>query len=93
MSISISTKSQLIFNNKEFRCPKCLLIPFINISIKENKLFMSTKCTNNHYYSKPFDEMIRICTNNSISKNFCIICENEKENKKLSNIFFIVQNV
>ena len=48
MSVSLSSKTQNITNNKEYRCPKCYLIPFINIFYDENKLFMSTKCTNNH---------------------------------------------
>ena len=60
MSISISSNTQNIINNKEYRCPKCSLIPFINIFTNENKLFMSMKCTNNHYYSKTFDEMEKI---------------------------------
>ena len=46
----------------------------------------------NHNESKPFDEMEKMCTC-PISNINCINCENEKENKKLSNIFFIVQNV
>ena len=57
MSITMSLKTENVINNKEFRCPKCSIIPFINIFINENKLFMSTKCTNNHEYSKPFDEI------------------------------------
>ena len=51
MSVSISSNTQIIANdNKEFRCPKCSKIPFINIFTNENKLFMSMKCTNNHLY-------------------------------------------
>ena len=61
MSISISSNTQKnIINTNEYRCPKCSLIPFINISSNNNQLFMSIKCTNNHNYSKPFDEM-KIC--------------------------------
>ncbi len=38
MSISISSNTQNnIIENKEFRCPKCSLIPFINISSNNNK--------------------------------------------------------
>ena len=40
-------------NNKEYRCPKCSIIPFINIFTN----VMSMKCTYNHYYSKTFNEM------------------------------------
>ena len=43
MFISISSKTEIIISNKEYRCPECSLIPFINLSINENKLFMSTK--------------------------------------------------
>ena len=87
MSISISSKTQNITNNKEYRCPKCYLIPFINIFFNENKLFMSTKCTNNHIYSKPFDEMQIITKTNLISNYSCVLCENEKNNK-ISNVFY-----
>ncbi len=47
MSFSISSKSEFPLNRIGYRCPECFLIPFIEISYKENKLFMSTKCTNN----------------------------------------------
>ena len=70
MSFSISSNTQYIINNKEYRCPKCSLIPFINIFNNENKLFMSTKCTNNHNYSKPFDEMEKNFKNKSNFKLF-----------------------
>ena len=44
MSVSISSNTQIIAkNNKEYRCPKCYIIPFINIFSNENKLFMSIK--------------------------------------------------
>ena len=55
MSVSISLYTQKIIYDKEYKCPKCLIIPFIKIFKSENKLFISTKCTNNHNYSKPFD--------------------------------------
>ena len=88
MSVSISSNTQKIANdNKEFRCPKCSIIPFINIFTNENKLYMSMKCTNNHNYSKTFDEMEKISKTNPISNYFCALCENEN-NKKLSNIHF-----
>ena len=84
MSVSISSNTQIIANdNKEFRCPKCSKIPFINIFINENKLFMSMKCTNNHNYSKTFDEMEKISKTNPISNYSCSLCESEK---KFSNI-------
>ena len=40
MSVSISSSIQKITNNnnKEFRCPKCSIIRFINIFTNENKL-------------------------------------------------------
>ena len=47
-------------------------IPFINIFTNENKLFMSIKCTNNHYYSKTFDEMEKISKTNPISNISCV---------------------
>ena len=72
MSVSISSKTQIIANdNKEFRCPKCSIIPFINIFTNENKLFISIKCTNKHIYSNTFDEMEKISKTNSISNYSC----------------------
>ena len=92
MSVSISSNTQIIAkNNKEFRCPKCSIIPFINIFTNENKLFMSMKCTNNHNYSKTFDEMEKISKTNSISNISCVLCESEN-NKKLSNIYYYCSN-
>ena len=41
MSVSISSKTQNANQNKEYRCPKCSIIPFINIFTSENKIFMS----------------------------------------------------
>ena len=42
MSVSISSNTQIINNdNKEYRCPKCSIIPFINIFTNENKLFVN----------------------------------------------------
>ena len=77
MSISISSNTKIINNdNKEYRCPKCSIIPFINIFTKENKLFMSTKCANNHSYLKSFDEMENICKTNPISNYSSALCEN-----------------
>ena len=90
MSISISSNTQKnIIDNKEFRCPKCSLIPFINISSNNNKIFMSILCTNNHYYSNSFDEMQIMCKTNSILNNLCNVCnvyENEI-NKNNSNYY------
>ena len=47
---------------------------------------MSTKCTNNHNHSKPFDEMINIIKMNPISNYSCVLCKKEND-KKFSNIF------
>ena len=89
MSTSIfSTNSLLILNNQEYRCPKCSLIPFIEISNNENKLFMSIKCINNHYYSEPFEKMEMICKTGPISNYTCENCENETNEKKKIPIFY-----
>ena len=90
MSVSISSNTQIIANdNKEFRCPKCSIIPFINIFTNENKLFMSTKCTNNHNYLKTFDEMEKISKTNPISNYTSALCENEKKLSNIHNYFLI----
>ena len=89
MSISINLNTQKIIYDKEYRCPKCSIIPFINIFTNENKLFMSMKCTNNHNYSKTFDEMEKISKTNPISNYSCALCENDK---KLSNVYYYCLN-
>ena len=88
-SFSMSSITQNKINNKEYRCPKCSIIPFFNIFLNENKLFMSSKCTNNHNYSKPFDEMQSMLKTNPISNSICDLCGN---NKQLSNIFYYCSN-
>ena len=91
MSVSISSKTQNVIQNKEYRCPKCSIIPFINIFINENKLFMSTKCTNNHNYLKSFDEMEKMIKTNPISNYSCVLCEKKIIKKIL--IFFIIAQI
>ena len=89
MKISLIDSNQ--FYNNEYRCPKCSLIPFINFSHNENNLFMLTKCTNNHYYSKPFDEMEKMCKNSPITNFKCNVCENENKeyfNKLPNNLYY-----
>ena len=89
MSTSIfSTNSLLILNNQEYRCPKCSLIPFIEISNNENKLFMSIKCINNHYYYEPFEKMEMLCKTGPISNYTCENCEFETNEKKKISIFY-----
>ena len=94
MSKSISSNTLDINYDKEYRCPDCSKIPFIDIFNEENKLFMSTKCTNNHNYSKPFEEMQKMSKTSLISQYTCEYCENENKenNKKLSNIFYYCSN-
>ena len=91
MSISFSSNTQNINNTKEYRCPKCYLIPFINISTNNNKLFMEIECTNNHKDSKPFEQMQINCKTNSILNNSCTVCENEN-NKNIFNILYYCSN-
>ena len=91
MSISITSNTQNIINIKEYRCPKCYLIPFINISTNNNKLFMEIECINNHKDSKPFEQMQIYCNINSILNNYCTVCENEN-NKNISNILYYCSN-
>ena len=72
----------------EYRCPKCSLIPFINVSFNENNLVMATKCTNNHNYSNSFDELKKILTQHPIINNICEKCEIENKNKKINDIYY-----
>ena len=87
MSVSISSKTQNVIQNKEYRCPKCSIIPFINIFTKENKLFMSTKCTNNHNYTKPFDGLKQI-----LFQIILVLYAKKKIIKKIL-IFFIIAQI
>ena len=87
MSMSFSSKTQINYTNQEYRCPKCSLIPFIQINYKDNKIIMETKCLNNHIYSEPFDKMEKLCKFSPISNCICENCE-EKDKKKLTNIFY-----
>ena len=89
MSESISKLSLNTLIEKkivEYKCPKCSLVPFINITINENKLLMTTKCTNNHIYSNLFDKMKKMCIENPLANLICDICENE--NKKISEFYY-----
>jgi len=87
MSISISTNSLQIINDQEYRCPKCFLVPFIHISNSKNNLFMSMKCTNNHIYSKNFDDMKMMCRTHQISNSICENCANENEKREKNNFY------
>ena len=87
-----STRSLIVSKSQEYRCPKCSLIPFIDISINQNKLYMSTKCTNNHKYSKPYEEMEMMCKSSPILNYTCELCEDYKESKMFSNIYFYCSN-
>ena len=87
---SFSSNTQNIIINQEYRCTVCLFIPFINIFTKENKLLMSTKCTNNHNFSKSFDEMQILCKKSLISNYSCVLCAKENNKKKILMFFIIV---
>ena len=79
MSDSLSSISEIPLKDQEYRCPKCSLIPFIKITNNENKLFITTYCTNEHVYCNIFDEMQIMCKTSPISN---LICENcQIENK------------
>ena len=92
MSLStISFNSEIPNFYQEYRCPVCSLIPFINLSIDNNNYFMSIKCTNNHSFSKSFNEMENICKLQNISNFNCNFCENEKKNK-ITDIEFYCSN-
>ena len=78
--LSLNTNNNDGNNIKEYRCPKCSTIPFIQISNNENKMYMSINCTNNHNYTKTFDEMKKLLDYNSINNNKCKICLNENKN-------------
>ena len=83
MSFSFSSNSQAEFENYDMICPKCSLVPFINISNDENNLFMSIKCINDHNETNYFDKMENKCKSSSISNYLCVSCKN-----RLNNIFY-----
>ena len=91
MSKTISSKSPLISTKKtEYRCPQCSLVPFIKISTKDNQLFITSKCVNNHPYSETFEKMDEKWDLTPISNCTCATCENENKNKiqKLTDVFY-----
>ena len=94
--LSISKNSTIPNNNnyEEYRCPKCALVPFIKISTNQNKLFMSTKCINDHIYENNFSVLQTICKSSSISNCVCDTCQNQNKEKiiKLTNNFFYCSN-
>ena len=87
MSI-FNSNSLLITSNQDYRCPKCLFIPFISFSFstEEKKIFMKTKCTNNHSFSKPVEEMEIMCKTSPSTNNNCVNCDK----KKIFLIFIII---
>ena len=93
-SINKLSLNSLIENKiVEYRFPKCLLIPFINVTFNENNLFIKTKCINNHNYSNSFDEMKKLLTQNPIKNNICESVKLKIKIKKLMIFFIIIQYV
>ena len=89
MSFSFTPLNQTTFMKKEYRCPECSLVPFIEIKLYENKLFMSTKCINNHSYNEHFEKMEILCKNSPLSKYCCSTCTSQnKANSHFENIFY-----
>ena len=81
-----NSNSFFISTNNEYRCPECFLVPFINISTNENKLYMSTKCINNHIYLKSFEEMKLLYKSSISSKISCANCENRNKQNFFNNL-------
>ena len=88
-SQSISSLSQIPEILRDYRCPECSLIPFIEISSNDNKLTMKTKCTNNHTFVDNFDKMQMKCRTQK-SKYFCEICRNanKKNEFEQENLYY-----
>ena len=84
MSFSNNSLNESKLNKNDYRCPECSLIPFIEISFKENQLLMSTNCINNHNYLKSFDEMQILCKKTNYN---CENCQSEN-NKNINEILY-----
>ena len=84
MSFPLSSLNESPLNKNEYRCPEYSLIPFIEISFKENNLLMSTKCTNNHNFLKSFDEMEKMCKK---TYYYCDNCQSEN-NQNIDEILY-----
>ena len=74
---------------KEFRCPKCYLIPFIQLYAKKNNLIMKIKCINNHEFTNSIKELENKIEEKSLNK---IICNKCKVNIKKELEFFYCIN-
>ena len=81
MSESISKLSEIPIKNQEYRCPQCHLIPFIEVTIDQNKISMTTKCVNGHSITDTIDKMQMKCKNNA--DYYCQLCVNK--NKEIKN--------
>ncbi len=77
MSESLSKISEIPITNQEYRCPKCHLIPFIEVTIDQNKITMNTKCVNGHSFTDTIDKMQLSCKNNA--DYYCQLCVNKNE--------------
>ena len=68
--------------NNILRCPKCFLIPLIELINDEKQLFIKYKCENNHEEKILLEEFIKNSKMNSIYKNKCKKCQKEFDIKK-----------
>jgi hypothetical protein len=74
-SIESESLSTISFNSDiECRCPKCFLIPFINVFVKDHKLMMEISCINGHKYLSEFEEIYKK-TKINLDKIKCYKCD------------------
>ena len=63
-----------------FRCPECLLIPFIKIIFENDKIFIETKCENSHLNKIDINNYLNTINSKSIKCYFC--------NKKKDDLYY-----
>jgi len=84
----METNNQTKFNKNNIpRCPKCSLIPLIEIINDNNQAFINFKCENKHEGKMSLEAFIEDSKKNSIFKIKCQKCQKEPDDKK--NLIFV----
>ena len=83
----METNNQTKFNKNNIpRCPKCSLIPLIEIINENNQAFINYKCENKHEGKMSLEAFIEDSKKNSIFKIKCQKCQKEPDDKKKFDI-------
>ena len=64
-------------NSDIIRCSKCFKIQYVEIFHKNNDIFCSLKCENEHIFEKPLKKLFEKIRENQIENVVCSLCNNE----------------